>query len=58
MVEGMILKDFLRNAGTEKNLSELILFLSSQAQDVKKGFFGNCMKTQDKEYLWRRADGA
>jgi fructose-1,6-bisphosphatase I len=46
MVAGMILKDFLRNAGTDKNLSELILFLSAQAQDVKKGFFGNCMKTQ------------
>ncbi len=46
MVAGMLLKDFLRNAGTDKNLSELILFLSAQAQDVKKGFFGNCMKTQ------------
>ena len=46
MVAGMILKDFLRNAGTDKNLSELILFLSAQAQDVKKGFFGTCMKTQ------------
>jgi fructose-1,6-bisphosphatase I len=46
MVAGMILRDFLRNAGTDKNLSELILFLSTQAQDVKKGFFGTCMKTQ------------
>jgi fructose-1,6-bisphosphatase I len=46
MEAGMILKDFLMNAGTDKSLSELILFLSSQAQDVKKGFFGNCMKTQ------------
>jgi fructose-1,6-bisphosphatase I len=44
--EKMILKDFLTNAGTEKNLSELILFLSAQAQDVKSGFFCNCMKTQ------------
>jgi len=45
----MILKDFLTNAGTEKNLSELILFLSTQAQDVKNGFFPTCMKTQSCE---------
>jgi fructose-1,6-bisphosphatase I len=42
----MILKDFLTNAETEKNLSELILFLSEQAHNVKNGFFCNCMKTQ------------
>ena len=42
----MILKDFLIGAGTEKNLSELILFLSTQVQDVKNGFFPTCMKTQ------------
>jgi fructose-1,6-bisphosphatase I len=41
----MILKDFLTGAGTEKNLSELILFLSTQAQDVKKGFLCTCMKS-------------
>jgi fructose-1,6-bisphosphatase I len=42
----MILKDFLIGAGTEKNLTELILLLSIQAQQVKKGFFPICMKTQ------------
>jgi len=41
----MILKDFLVNAGTEKNLMELILFLGSQAQQVKKGFFCSIRKT-------------
>ncbi|WP_321508518.1 class 1 fructose-bisphosphatase [uncultured Methanoregula sp.] len=34
----MILKEFLAGAGTEKSLTELILFLSEQAQHVKKGF--------------------
>ena len=34
----MILKDFLTQSGTEKNLAELILFLSEQACQVKKGF--------------------
>ena len=42
----MILKNFLIGAGTEKNLMELILFLSTQAQQVKNGFFCTCMKTQ------------
>ena len=42
----MLLKDFLTRTGTEKNLSELILFLSAQAQDVKNGFFPTCMKDQ------------
>jgi fructose-1,6-bisphosphatase I len=41
----MILKDFLISAGTEKNLTELILLLSIQAQQVKNGFFPTCMKT-------------
>jgi fructose-1,6-bisphosphatase I len=41
----MILKDFLVNAGTEKNLMELILFLGEQAQQVKKGFFCSIRKT-------------
>jgi fructose-1,6-bisphosphatase I len=41
----MILKDFLEHAGTEKNLRELILFLGSQAQLVKKGFFCSIRKT-------------
>ncbi len=41
----MILKDFLVNAGTEKNLMELILFLGNQAQQVKKGFFCSIRKT-------------
>jgi len=34
----MLLKDFLVSAGTEKNLTELILFLSRQADGVRKGF--------------------
>jgi fructose-1,6-bisphosphatase I len=41
----MILKDFLTQAGTEKNLAELILFLSEQAGPVRKGFLTNCMNT-------------
>ena len=41
----MILKDFLVREGTEKNLAALILFLSIQARDVKKGFLCTCMKT-------------
>jgi fructose-1,6-bisphosphatase I len=41
----MILKDFLVSAGTEKNLTELILFLGKQAEQVKKGFLCTCMKT-------------
>jgi fructose-1,6-bisphosphatase I len=40
----MILKDFLVNAGTEKNLMELLLFLAQQAQQVKKGFFCSIKK--------------
>jgi fructose-1,6-bisphosphatase I len=41
----MILKDFLKQSGTEKNLTELILFLSEQAGPVRKGFLTNCMNT-------------
>ena len=41
----MILKDFLASSGTDKNLSELILFLGRQAQLVKKGFLTACLKT-------------
>ena len=36
----MKLADFLDGAGTEKNLSELILFLGKQSLVVKKGFLG------------------
>jgi len=35
----MVLKDFLLNTGTDKNLTELILFLSRQALQVRRGFF-------------------
>ncbi|MFY9981595.1 MAG: class 1 fructose-bisphosphatase [Methanoregula sp.] len=41
----MILKDFLVKEGTEKNLAGLILFLSEQAGEVKKGFLSTCMNT-------------
>ena len=41
----MILKDFLTHAGTDKNLAELILFLSRQASEVRKGFLLNCTNT-------------
>ena len=34
----MLLKDFLAGEKTDKNLAELILFLSRQAEEVKKGF--------------------
>ena len=40
----MILKDFLACSGTDKNLSELILFLGRQAQLVKKGFLNACLE--------------
>lgn len=45
----MILKDFLEKAGTENNLAELILFLSGQAQNVKKGFLATSVKTPENE---------
>ena len=41
----MNLKDFLVSSGTDESLAELILFLSTQAQLVKKGFLATCMKT-------------
>ena len=41
----MILKEFLKEAGTEKNLASLILFLSEQAAEVKKGFLLTCSNT-------------
>jgi fructose-1,6-bisphosphatase I len=40
----MILKEFLDGAGTEKNLAELILFFSREAQVVKKGFLSTARK--------------
>ncbi len=45
----MKLKDFLVNAGTEKNLLELILFLSEQAGHVKKGFLATTLKRPSDE---------
>jgi fructose-1,6-bisphosphatase I len=42
--ETMRLKDFLVSAGTEKNLMELILFLSTQAPVVRKGFLTTVRK--------------
>src|SRR5208283_5314454 len=41
----MILKEFLKEAGTEKILASLILFLSEQAAEVKKGFLLTCSNT-------------
>jgi fructose-1,6-bisphosphatase I len=41
----MILEDFLIQSGTEKNLAELILFLSEQAGPVRQGFLTHCMNT-------------
>ena len=41
----MILEDFLIKSGTEKNLAELILFLSEQAGPVRQGFLTHCMNT-------------
>jgi len=45
----MLLKDFLVEAGTDENLSELILFLSEQARDVKQGFFCTIPRTPAEE---------
>jgi fructose-1,6-bisphosphatase I len=41
----MKLKEFLDGAGTEKNLAELIIFFSREAQAVKKGFLSTTRKT-------------
>ncbi len=48
----MILKEFLDGAGTEKNLAELMLFLSREAQQVKKGFFytARCAPSDEKTH--------
>ena len=40
----MLLKDFLVSAGTKENVSELILFLSEQAHEVKEGFLASIQK--------------
>jgi len=40
----MQLKEFLKQAGTEKNLMELILFLSTQVYLVRKGFLTTVKK--------------
>lgn len=45
----MLLKDFLIKAGTEKNLMELILFLSTQAHIVRKGFLTTSRKIPAEE---------
>lgn len=45
----MLLKDFLIKAGTEKNLMELILFLSTQAPIVRKGFLSTTKKIPTEE---------
>ncbi|MGB7787824.1 class 1 fructose-bisphosphatase [Methanoregula sp.] len=45
----MLLKDFLVDAGTDKNLTELILFFSEQARHVKRGFFCTIPKTPAEE---------
>ena len=45
----MMLKNFLESSGTDANLAELILFLSRQAQLVKRGFLTTCLKTPSGE---------
>jgi fructose-1,6-bisphosphatase I len=45
----MLLKDFLAGEKTDKNLAELILFLSSQAGEVRKGFLLSTMKGPEGE---------
>lgn len=44
-----MLKDFLVSSGTDDGLTELILFLSRQAELVKKGFLATCMKSPSGE---------
>ena len=41
----MLLREFLDKEGTEKNLAGLILFLSTQAREVRKGFLATCTNT-------------
>lgn len=45
----MRLKDFLIDTGTEKNLTDLILFFSEQARIVKRGFFCTIPRTPSEE---------
>jgi len=45
----MRLKDFLVDAGTDAGLTELILFLSKQAQQVRRGFFCTLRKIPSDE---------
>jgi len=45
----MLLKEFLARENTGKNLSELILFLSGQAREVKKGFLASARRESPDE---------
>ncbi len=45
----MRLSDFLVETGTDKNLTELILFFSEQARNVKHGFFCTIPRTPSEE---------
>jgi len=45
----MLLKDFLKNAGTAQDLANLILFLSRQSVRVKNGFLPYSLKAEDTE---------
>jgi fructose-1,6-bisphosphatase I len=45
----MLLKEFLVDAGTEKNLADLIVFFSEQARHVKHGFFSTIPRTPAEE---------
>ncbi len=45
----MKLEDFLIDNGTEKNLTELILFFSEQARHVKRGFYCTIPRTPSEE---------
>jgi len=49
VIKKMMLKDFLVSSGTDEKLTELILFLSRQAQLVKGGFLTTCLKTPSGE---------
>ena len=44
----MVLKDFLLSSGTDKDLTELILFLSRQARQVRRGFFCTLRKKNNR----------
>ncbi|MFA4859212.1 class 1 fructose-bisphosphatase [Methanoregula sp.] len=45
----MLLKEFLVDSGTEKNLTDLIVFFSEQARNVKHGFFCTIPRTPSEE---------